>query len=62
MRAMTKAQLAKKAGVSGRTLYAWLTNPYIQTKLEPFNLKKKQKLLPPGAVEIIANHYVIEID
>lgn len=62
MRAMTKAQLAKKAGVSSSTFWRWLHNPCIKRQLEPFNLTKQQKLLPPGAVEIIANHYVIEID
>ena len=59
---MTKAQLAKKAGVSYQTFHRWLANSNIQAQLAPFKLKKQQKLLPPAAVEIIANHYVIEID
>ena len=62
MRAMTKAQLAKKAGVSRWTLQRWLKEPYMRDKLKPFNLSPKQQILPPSAVEIIANHYVIEID
>ena len=62
MRAMTKSQLAKKAGVSSRTFYQWLQEPMLQAQLAPFKLKIKQKILPPGAVEIICKHYVIEID
>ena len=62
MKAMTKAQLARKAGVSSSTFKRWLKNPYIQAQLAPYKLTKKQQLLPPGAVQIIVNHYVIEID
>ena len=40
MRAMTKSELAKAAGVSYRTFYEWLRDPYIRTKLAPFKLKK----------------------
>ena len=59
---MTKKQLAKRAGVSIRTMRRWLHDPEILAKLAPYNLKKQQSLLPPGAVEKIAEHYVIEID
>jgi len=62
MRAMTKSQLARKAGVSIRTLRRWLRDPSIKAKLAPFKLTEKQQILPPGAVEKIAEHYVIEID
>jgi predicted site-specific integrase-resolvase len=62
MRAMTKSQLAKAAGVSRWTLQRWLRDPYIREKLAPFQLTTKQQLLPPGAVQIIAEHYAIEID
>ena len=62
MRAMTKSQLAKAAGVSIRTLRRWLEEPEIQRKLAKYALHPCQKLLPPGAVQIIADHYVIEID
>lgn len=62
MKAMTKAQLARKAGVSYSTFQRWLKSPVIKSQLAPFKLKQQQKLLPPAAVEIIANHYVIEID
>lgn len=62
MRAMTKKQLAKAAGVSIRTLRRWLKDPYIQEQLAPLKLKPQQVLLPPSAVQIIINHYAIEID
>ena len=62
MRAMTKSELAQAAGVSYATFARWLKDPVLQTQLAPFNLKKQQHILPPGAVEIITNHYVIEID
>jgi len=58
---MTKRQLAKVAGVSIWTLQRWLKTPYMQQQLAQFKLTKKQ-ILPPKAVEIIANHYAIEID
>ena len=62
MRAMSKSELARAAGVSVETFRRWLQDPSLQAKLAPFNLKVKQHILPPGAVEIIATHYVIEID
>ena len=62
MRAMTKSQLARKAGVSERTLQRWLADPYIRQQLAHLKLKTKQQLLPPSAVQIIAEHYAIEID
>ena len=62
MRAMTKTELARAAGVNEQTLRAWLRDPYIQQKLAPLKLKKQQILLPPAAVQIITEHYAIEID
>ncbi len=59
---MTKSQLAKKAGVSTRTLQNWLSDPYIQHLLQPLCLNKQQHILPPRAVQIIIDHYAIEID
>ena len=54
--------MAKKAGVSRWTLRRWLRDPYIRQQLAPYQLTEKQQLLPPGAVQIIINHYAIEID
>jgi len=62
MKAMTKSQLAKKAGVNYVTFWRWMQAPYIKEQLKKFNLTKKQHILPPGAVQIIADHYVIEIN
>ena len=59
---MSKAQLAKRAGVSRWTLQRWLNQPHMRQLLAPYNLKPKQQILPPGAVKIIAEHYVIEIN
>ena len=59
---MTKSQLAKAAGVSTETLRRWLKDDFIAKQLMPLKLKKQQKKLPPSAVQIICNHYVIEID
>ena len=62
MKAMSKSELARAAGVSHDTMMRWLNSPVMWEKLAPFKLTKKQILLPPGAVEIICKHYVIEID
>lgn len=62
MKTMSKAALARKAGVSRKTLMRWLKEPRIRQQLAPYKLKPRQHLLPPGAVKIICEHYVIEID
>ena len=62
MKAMTKSELARAAGVCSDTLRNWLNDPYIRQQLEPLKLKKQQKKLPPRAVQIITEHYAIEID
>ena len=61
MRAMTKAQLARAAGVPYKVFQRWLQDPYIQQQLAPFNLKKQQHILPPNAVQIIIEHFDIEV-
>ena len=61
-KALTKHQLAKRAGVSLRTFRRWLADPYIQAQLAPLGLKPQQVLLPPRAVQIISEHYAITID
>ena len=61
MRTMTKSELAKAAGVSGRTFRRWLAEPYMREKLVPFGLLKQQHILPPEVVKIICEHYVIEV-
>ena len=61
MKAMTKSALAKAAGVSYTTFWRWLQDPEMQAMLKPFQLKKQQHILPPEVVQILVNHYVIEI-
>ena len=62
MRAMTKSELAQAAGVSYATFARWMQDPHLQAKLASFKLKHQQHILPPGAVKIICEHYVIEIN
>ena len=59
---MTKSELAKAAEVSERTLRRWLNTPYMRKKLRRFKLKDRQRILPPAAVKIICDHYVIKTD
>ncbi len=61
MRAMTKSQLARYAGVSRWTLRRWLEEPYMQEQLAKYPQSKKYKL-PGQLVKIICEHYVIDID
>jgi len=62
MRAMTKSQLAKAAGVSRKTLMKWLKDPYIQAKMAQYDLSPHQKKLPGSLIKFICTHYVIDID
>ena len=62
MRAMTKSQLARAAGVSRSTFWRWLKDQYIQQQIEAFQWSDKQKKLPGRLVKIICEHYVIDID
>jgi len=59
---MTKSQLAQAAGVCPDTLRKWLADPFIRQQLAHLHIHPHQKLLPPKAVQIICNHYAIEID
>jgi len=59
MKSMTKTELARAAGVNRTTLQRWLQDPVIKEQLAAFNLKKNQKKLPPCAVQVICDHYVI---
>ena len=62
MKAMTKAELARAAGVSRVTFWRWLKDPYIQQQIEAFQWSDMQKKLPGKLVKIICEHYVIDID
>ena len=58
---MSQSKLAKAAGVSYKVFQRWLQDPYIRAQLAPCQLKPQQQILPPKAVQIIAEHFVIEI-
>ena len=59
MRAMTKSELADRAGVSVNTLNRWC-KPFRQ-ELEAMGLTPKRRLLPPVAVKLIAERLCIDI-
>ena len=60
MKSMSKAELARAAGVSRKTLMRWLKEPYMQAQLANFALRPKQHKLPGKLVKIICEHYVID--
>ncbi|SEF91535.1 hypothetical protein SAMN05216354_2090 [Xylanibacter ruminicola] len=60
MKAMTKSELAYKAGVSVDTLREWL-KPHAE-QLEAMGLKANARVLPPNVVMFLAEKYCIDID
>ena len=60
MKAMSKQQLADKAGVSLNTLNRWC-KPFSK-ELEAMGLTPKTRLLPPSAVKFIIDKFCIDID
>ena len=61
MKAMTKTELARAAGVSRWTITRWLKEPYMREQVARCPLSKKYKL-PGKLIKIICEHYVIDID
>ena len=59
MKAMSKSELAAKAGVSRTTLKNWC-KPYLK-ELEAMGLAPKAKVLPPNIVQFIAKTFCIEL-
>lgn len=59
MKAMSKSELAAKAGVSRNTLMSWC-KPY-QKELEAMGLVPNAKVLPPNIVQFIAKTFCIEL-
>lgn len=59
MKAMSKSELAAKAGVSRTTLKNWC-KPY-QKELEAMGLGPNAKVLPPNVVQFIAKTFCIEL-
>ena len=59
MKAMSKSELAAKAGVSRNTLMSWC-KPY-QKELEAMGLGPNAKVLPPNIVQFLANKLCIDV-
>ena len=59
MKAMSKSELAAKAGVSRNTLMNWC-KPY-QKELEAMGLTKNAKVLPPHIVQFLANKLCLDV-
>lgn len=60
MKAMSKSELAAKAGVSRTTLKNWC-KPY-QKELENMGLGPNAKVLPPNVVQFIVKTFCITIE
>ena len=60
MKAMSKQQLADRAGVSVKTLMNWCL-PYSQ-QLKKMGLIPNAKVLPPNIVKFIAEKFCIEVE
>ena len=59
MKAMSKQQLADKAGVSLNTLNRW-RKPF-QRELEALGLQPRARMLPPVVVKFIAEKLCIDV-
>ena len=59
MKAMSKSELAAKAGVSRTTLNNWC-KPYLK-ELEAMGLAPKAKVLPPHIVQFLANKLCLDV-
>ena len=59
MKAMSKQQLADRAGVSLNTLNRWC-KPF-QQELEALGLQPRARMLPPVAVKFIAEKLCIDV-
>jgi hypothetical protein len=60
MKAMSKQQLADCAGVSVKVLMNWC-KPF-KDELEVMGLKRKDRVLTPGMVKLIAERLCIDVD
>lgn len=59
MKAMSKSELAAKAGVSRNTLMNWCKQ--YQKELEAMGLGPNAKVLPPNIVQFIVKTFCIEL-
>ena len=60
MKAMTKQDLADKAGISLQTLRRWCKP--LNSQLTEMGVRRKTKLLPPKAVKLICEYFCIDVD
>ena len=60
MKAMSKQQLADRAGVSVRTLNSWCGR--YQRELQEMGVTPRMKVLPPHVVIFLADKFCIDVD
>ncbi|MDE6648155.1 MAG: hypothetical protein K2K03_10115 [Prevotella sp.] len=60
MRAMTKQEMALRAGVSVRTLIRWC-RPY-EAELQRMGMRPNMKLMPPHVVQFLVDRLCIDVD
>ena len=60
MKAMTKQQLADKAGVSLNTLNRWCKP--LHDELRQLGLQEGARMLPPSIVRFIAERFCIDVE
>ena len=60
MKAMTKQELAQRAGVTMKTFYRWCV-PFRQ-ELEAMGMKPKMRVLPPHIVRYLAEKLCIDVE
>ena len=59
MKAMTKQQLADRAGVSVRTLMNWC-EPF-RSELERMGMKPSSRVLPPHVIKYLSELFCIDV-
>jgi hypothetical protein len=59
MKAMTKQQLADRAGVSLNTLNRWMKP--LQQQLEELGMPPGARILPPSIVKFLADRFCIDV-
>ena len=60
MKAYTKIELARAAGVSGETFWRWLRSD--EAYLKANSITPRTKILPPKVVKYLCEKYCIELD
>ncbi len=59
MKAMSKQQLADRAGVSLNTLNKWLKP--LQEQLESMGMPRNARILPPNVVKFLVERFCIDV-